>query len=288
MYWDYAGGPATDLLVHTFTPIFCILQLGYPERVFGGGGTFEFNREVPDQCNIIADYPGGPSVVMTNSLSNHVPADTIVRGTDGIITWGMLQGGKEYGVRIVPFGKGKEGDSPALERAGRYQQAVAGFVGLRPHAAAAQVQHRHGCSRASAALDGHPLPSSEQGREVREDYAADRAVVRLSATSFRQGKTLSRKPPPSPLLMCHRFERQPGIWGKQGRTSADDFLPYFSSKAIGDVMQKVMQTHPRSYLLVLCGHTHGDGQLQVLDNLRVLTGDAEYGKLKLLRRLEVA
>ncbi len=108
MYWDYAGGPATDLLVHTFTPIFCILQLDYPERVFGGGGTFEFNREVPDQCNIIADYPGGPSVVMTNSLSNHVPSDTIIRGTDGIITWGMLQGGKEYGVRIVPFGSGKK------------------------------------------------------------------------------------------------------------------------------------------------------------------------------------
>ncbi len=108
MYWDYAGGPATDLLVHTFTPIFCILQLGYPQRVLGGGGTFEFNREVPDQCNIIADYPGGPSVVMTNSLSNHFPADTVVRGTDGIITWGMLQGGKEYGVRIVPFAKGKK------------------------------------------------------------------------------------------------------------------------------------------------------------------------------------
>jgi predicted dehydrogenase len=108
MYWDYAGGPATDLLVHTFTPVFCILQLDYPERVFGGGGTFEYSREVPDQCNIIADYPGGPSVVMTNSLSNHVGADTMIRGTDGIITWAMLQGGKEYGVRIVPFGRGKK------------------------------------------------------------------------------------------------------------------------------------------------------------------------------------
>jgi len=62
MFWDYAGGPATDLLVHTFTPVFCVLELGYPERVFGGGGTFEYSREVPDQCNIIADYPGGPSV----------------------------------------------------------------------------------------------------------------------------------------------------------------------------------------------------------------------------------
>ncbi|QEH37958.1 Inositol 2-dehydrogenase/D-chiro-inositol 3-dehydrogenase [Aquisphaera giovannonii] len=107
MYWDYAGGPATDLLVHTFTPVFCVLELGYPDRVFGGGGTFEYNREVPDQCNILADYPGGPSVVMTNSLSNATPADTVIRGTDGIITWGMLQGGQEYGVRIVPFGKGR-------------------------------------------------------------------------------------------------------------------------------------------------------------------------------------
>lgn len=108
MYWDYAGGPATDLLVHTFTPIFCILKLDYPERVFGGGGTFEFQREVPDQCNIIADYPGGPSVVMSNSLSNPTPADTVIRGSDGIITWAMLQGGKQYGVRIVPFAKGKQ------------------------------------------------------------------------------------------------------------------------------------------------------------------------------------
>lgn len=108
MYWDYAGGPATDLLVHTFTPIFCILELGYPQRVFGGGGTFQYDREVPDQCNIIADYPDGPSVVMTNSLSNHVPKDTTIRGTDGVIKWAMLQGGKDYGVRIVPFGEGKE------------------------------------------------------------------------------------------------------------------------------------------------------------------------------------
>ncbi len=108
MYWDYAGGPATDLLVHTFTPIFCLLDLDFPERVFGGGGTFQYDREVPDQCNIIADYPDGPSVVMMNSLSNHVPSDTVIRGTDGIISWPMLQGGKGKGIRIVPFAKGKE------------------------------------------------------------------------------------------------------------------------------------------------------------------------------------
>jgi len=45
---------------------------------------------------------------MTNSLSNAFPADTIIRGSDGIITWGMLQGGQEYGVRIQPFAAGKK------------------------------------------------------------------------------------------------------------------------------------------------------------------------------------
>ena len=44
MYLDYAGGPATDLLVHTFTPIFCVLELDYPTRVFGCGGTFQYVR----------------------------------------------------------------------------------------------------------------------------------------------------------------------------------------------------------------------------------------------------
>ena len=97
LYWDYAGGPATDLLVHIFTPVFCLLDLDYPERVFGGGGCFQYDREVPDQCNIIADYKDGPSVVMMNSLSNYTGIDTKIRGTNGIIIL------TDKGMRIVPI-----------------------------------------------------------------------------------------------------------------------------------------------------------------------------------------
>jgi len=62
---------------------------------------------VPDQCNIIADYTDGPSVVMMNTLSNHVPTDTVIRGTDGVIIWhDFLHHSK--GMRIVPFAKGKK------------------------------------------------------------------------------------------------------------------------------------------------------------------------------------
>lgn len=102
MYWDYAGGPATDLLVHTFTPIACILNLDFPERVMGGGGTFQYQREVPDQCNILIDYTDGPSVALMNSLSNHVGTKHVLRGTDGVIEF---HAGDRVspGIRVVPF-----------------------------------------------------------------------------------------------------------------------------------------------------------------------------------------
>jgi len=113
LYWDYAGGPATDLLVHTFTPVFRVLELGYPERVLGGGGKFQYDglREVPDQFNMVIDYPGGPSVLLANSLSNAVPLrhprgggvvfDTIIRGTRGIITF------EREGIVVLPHGAKK-------------------------------------------------------------------------------------------------------------------------------------------------------------------------------------
>jgi hypothetical protein len=46
------------------------------------------------------------------------------------------------------------------------------------------------------------------------------------------------------------------------------------------------RSRPRK-MTVLCGHTHGSGEAQVLPNLRVLTGGAVYGKPGVQRVLEV-
>jgi Icc protein len=73
----------------------------------------------------------------------------------------------------------------------------------------------------------------------------------------------------------------------QGKISNDDFLPYFACKIVGDVLKKVMQSNPQSKLLVLCGHTHSGGEVQILPNLQVLTGEAEYGEPVVERVLEV-
>ena len=73
----------------------------------------------------------------------------------------------------------------------------------------------------------------------------------------------------------------------EGKTSDDNFLPHFSCKVVGDVFKRVMQEHPQSKLLVLCGHTHGGGRFQVFDNLNALTGEAKYKEPAIQQVLEI-
>jgi hypothetical protein len=49
-----------------------------------------------------------------------------------------------------------------------------------------------------------------------------------------------------------------------------------------------MRRHPDCGMAVLCGHTHSPGFAQILDNLVVRTGGAEYGAPVLQQVLEIA
>jgi len=62
------------------------------------------------------------------------------------------------------------------------------------------------------------------------------------------------------------------------KTSDDEHLPHFSSKAAGEVTVEIVRAHPEGEPTVLCGDTHGGGRAQILDNLLVLTGPATYGE----------
>ncbi|MEO6202188.1 MAG: metallophosphoesterase [Nitrospirales bacterium] len=63
----------------------------------------------------------------------------------------------------------------------------------------------------------------------------------------------------------------------QGKMGNDDWLPYFSCQAIGEVLLNVSRERPDCHITVLCGHTHHAGTVHLRPNLRVLTGSAEYG-----------
>jgi predicted phosphohydrolase len=64
----------------------------------------------------------------------------------------------------------------------------------------------------------------------------------------------------------------------EGRLSNDDWLPHFTCRAVGEVLRRTAAAHPDRKIRVLCGHTHGAGTAEILPNLKVVTGGAEYGE----------
>ncbi len=64
----------------------------------------------------------------------------------------------------------------------------------------------------------------------------------------------------------------------KGKASDDDWLPYFASKASGDVLMNSCSKYAHIDFLVLCGHTHDKATYRPFPNLTVEAGHAEYFK----------
>jgi len=62
----------------------------------------------------------------------------------------------------------------------------------------------------------------------------------------------------------------------EGNISDANWLPFFASKIIGDVMFKFAENNPNIEFVILCGHSHSEGVCQPLKNLIVKTGKAAY------------
>lgn len=78
------------------------------------------------------------------------------------------------------------------------------------------------------------------------------------------------------FLATHVPPLREACW-HQGRISDDEWAPHFTCQATGKVILATMRKFPERQVTVLCGHTHGAGECQPLPNLRVITGEAEYG-----------
>jgi 3',5'-cyclic-AMP phosphodiesterase len=88
------------------------------------------------------------------------------------------------------------------------------------------------------------------------------------------------------ILLTHVPPFLEACW-YQGQAILGEWTPHFTCGAVGDVLRSVMSSHPNKYLRVYCGHTHNGGVAQVLPNLRVDTGDAEYHQPALLSPIRV-
>jgi 3',5'-cyclic AMP phosphodiesterase CpdA len=78
------------------------------------------------------------------------------------------------------------------------------------------------------------------------------------------------------LLITHVAPFSGASW-HEGEISNPDWLPWFSCKAMGRMLERVADDYPDKQILVLCGHSHSAGRYQHRPNLLVLTGPAEYG-----------
>ncbi|HEY8560553.1 MAG TPA: metallophosphoesterase [Pyrinomonadaceae bacterium] len=58
----------------------------------------------------------------------------------------------------------------------------------------------------------------------------------------------------------------------------DEFKqPFYTCKAIGDLLLEVMPKHPECRMTVLCGHLHEKADQNILENLRVRVKESGYG-----------
>jgi hypothetical protein len=87
------------------------------------------------------------------------------------------------------------------------------------------------------------------------------------------------------LLLTHVPPLREACW-HQGRMSDDDWAPHFTCQAMGEAILQIMDGYPDRQLTVLCGHTHGEGEMRPMPQLTILTGGAVYGEPAISRMFE--
>ena len=86
-YSRYSGGICTDLFIHRITRIMKACDLLYPRRVVGMGGIWQWpdGRDLPDNVEMICEYPRGMTVYVLGTMSNRVGFDHLIRGYRGTL-----------------------------------------------------------------------------------------------------------------------------------------------------------------------------------------------------------
>ena len=79
------------------------------------------------------------------------------------------------------------------------------------------------------------------------------------------------------VVVTHVPPWEEAAW-HEGEASDGDWSPYFVCHAMGQMLERVAAEFEDRHITVLCGHTHGGGEVWIRRNLWVRTGAAEYGK----------
>lgn len=107
--------------------------------------------------------------------------------------------------------------------------------------------------------------AAEHVREVASAAARDHRIVIV----------LTHVPP---FPQVHRHN------GKSGSAAA---MPWYTSKLMGDALTDVAAANPQTRFEVFCGHTHGQFDDQIEENLFCHVGGAEYGNPRMIGTIQL-
>jgi predicted phosphohydrolase len=151
-----------------------------------------------------------------------------------------------------------------------------------------------------AILPGNPFGIKHvkrvEGKIVREILLDKEARQRVIDVCQARAKNFAERARASLLRALATFEQVifathvppfEGATWHEGNLSDTMWIPWFSSKAMGEMLLEAAEAHPNRRILVLCGHTHSSGIYAPKPNLTVLTGEAAYFKPDLAGILEV-
>ena len=132
-------------------------------------------------------------------------------------------------------------------------------------------------SSSQVELNDYYLIKEFAGLSRQERYRKMGDLGNQAADHFQQLLPLACASYRNIILLTHVPPFREACW-HEGGISDDEFLPHFTCKAAGDTLREIMHQNPNADLTVLCGHTHGHGEVDILPNLHVKTGGAEYGQ----------
>ena len=89
------------------------------------------------------------------------------------------------------------------------------------------------------------------------------------------------------LVLTHAPPFREACW-YQGKTTDDNWAPFFVSGQVGNALMEFSQQRPGCQVTVLCGHTHHAGVARIAANLRVYTGAAIDGQPGIEATISVA
>lgn len=92
---------------------------------------------------------------------------------------------------------------------------------------------------------------------------------------------------PQKVLFATHYPPFTGACWHRGAISDGNWLPWFTSLSMGEVLAEVAFENPGIQFEVYCGHTHSPGVYKHLPNLVVYTASAEYGEIH-AKRVEIA